>query len=81
MGRHMEPPQTAPDRSGWYAKKCASLDEMRTENIRFWQRQGGAAIRQAAWELVVDKWLREGRTLKELKFQRVPQTWEQVLPS
>ena len=44
------------DSSGWYAKKCESLDEMRTEGIRFWQRQGGAAIRQAAWELVVENW-------------------------
>ena len=23
--------------SQWYARKCASLDDMRTENIRFWQ--------------------------------------------
>ena len=68
----MEASNTTADRSGWYAKKCASLDEMRTENIRFWQRQGGAAIRQAAWELVVAKWMQDGRDLEELKFKRVP---------
>lgn len=25
---------------------CISLDDMRTQNIRFWQNQGGAAIWQ-----------------------------------
>lgn len=54
----------------WEAKKCASLDEMRTENIRFWQRQGGAAIRKAAWELVVESWDAQKRDINELRFQR-----------
>ncbi len=59
-------------RAGWEAKKCASLDEMRTENIRFWQRQGGAAIRQAAWELVIETWKVQKRDPNELRFQRSP---------
>jgi hypothetical protein len=57
--------------SGWEAVRCSSLDEMRTQNIRFWQRQGGAAIRQAAWELVVEAWLAENKDPNELRFQRV----------
>ena len=60
------------DCSGWYAKKCGSLDEMRTENIRFWQRQGGAAIRAAAWELVVETWKAQKRDSDEFRFQRSP---------
>jgi hypothetical protein len=56
--------------SGWYGKKCGSLDEMRTEGIRFWQRQGGAAIRQAAWELVVENLEARHGDGNELRFQR-----------
>lgn len=49
---------------------------MRTENIHFWQKQGGAAIRQAAavWELVVDAWKAQNRDLDELRLQRSPAT-------
>ncbi len=60
------------ERSGWYACKCSSLDDMRTKNIRFWQQQGSAAIREAAWELVVETWKQQKRDLNELRFQRSP---------
>ena len=58
------------DRSNWEAVRCADLDDMRTQNIRFWQRQGGRAIREAAWELVVDAWEIKQRDPDELRFQR-----------
>ena len=58
------------NRSGWYAKKCKSLDEMRTEGIRFWQQQGGSSIRKAAWELVVENWKVKDKNSDELRFQR-----------
>lgn len=44
---------------------------MRTQNVRFWQRAGGAAIRQAAWELVVETWQAKHRDPDELRFSRV----------
>ena len=44
---------------------------MRTQNILFWQRAGGAAIRQAAWELVVEAWQSQQRNPDELRFQRL----------
>ena len=56
--------------SGWYARKCESLDEMRTEGIRFWQLQGGAAIRQAAWELALENWKAHHGDDDEPGFQR-----------
>lgn len=43
---------------------------MRTQNILFWQRAGGAAIRKAAWELVVEAWELKKRNPDELRFQR-----------
>ena len=58
-------------REVWHAVKCNSLDDMRTQNIRFWQKQGGAAIRKAAWELVVETWKAQHRDLNELRFQRL----------
>lgn len=58
-------------RAGWQAVKCASLDDMRTQNILFWQRAGGAAIRAAAWDLVVETWLAQKRNPDELRFQRL----------
>ena len=58
-------------REGWQAVKCTSLDDMRTQNIRFWQQAGGAAIRQAAWELVVETWQAQNRDPDELRFQRL----------
>ncbi|MEN3942159.1 hypothetical protein WJU23_12755 [Prosthecobacter sp. SYSU 5D2] len=64
--------QTPPIRVGWYAKKGSSLDDMRTENIRFWQKQGGAVIRQAAWDLVEEAWKQQNRNPDELRFQRCP---------
>ena len=59
------------ERAGWHAVKCASLDDMRTQNIRFWQRAGGAAIRAAAWDLVVETWQAQKRDPNELRFQRL----------
>ena len=61
----------APIREGWEAVKCSSLDDMRTQNIRFWQRAGGAAIRKAAWDLVVETWQAQQRDPDELRFQRL----------
>jgi len=60
-----------PIREGWEAVKCSSLDDMRTQNIRFWQRAGGAAIRKAAWDLVVETWQAQQRDPDELRFQRL----------
>lgn len=60
-----------PKREGWQAIKCSSLDDMRTQNILFWQRAGGAAIRQAAWDLVVETWQAQHRDPDELRFQRL----------
>ena len=62
--------QVARHPSGWEAVRCSSLDSMRTHNVLFWQRQGGAAIRQAAWELVVETWKAQNRDPDELRFQR-----------
>ena len=59
------------EHAGWHAVKCASLDDMRTQNIRFWQRAGGAAIRTAAWDLVVEMWQAQKRDPNELRFQRI----------
>jgi hypothetical protein len=67
----MQSHSQAPQRDGWQAVKCSSLDEMRTQNILFWQRAGGAAIRKAAWELVVESWKTQHRNLDELRFQRL----------
>ena len=58
-------------RADWQAVKCASLDDMRTQNIHFWQRAGGAAIREAAWDLVVETWRAQKRNPDELRFQRL----------
>jgi hypothetical protein len=69
--RIMQSHSQAPQRHVWQAVKCSSLDEMRTQNIRFWQRAGGAAIRKAAWELVVETWKTQHRNLDELRFQRL----------
>jgi hypothetical protein len=47
---------------------------MRTQNILFWQRAGGAAIRSAAWELVMEMWEAQQRNPDELRFQRLAAT-------
>lgn len=60
-----------PSRSDWQGVKCESLDEMRSQNIRFWQQAGGAMIRQAAWELVLETWQIQNRDPDELRFQRL----------
>ena len=69
--RLMESTPPKPTREGWEAVRCTSLDDMRTQNVRFWQRAGGAAIRQAAWDLVVETWMAHGRDPDELRFQRL----------
>ncbi len=61
------------EREGWHGVKCASLDDMPTQNILFWQRAGGAAIRSAAWDLVVEMWQAQKRDPDELRFQRLAQ--------
>ena len=58
-------------REGWSGVRCDSLDDMRTQNIRFWQRAGGAQIRQAAWELVEQTWRAQKRDPDELRFPRI----------
>lgn len=63
--------QPTKSREGWHAIKCKDLDDMRTQNIRLWQQAGGAAIRQAAWELVQDWWQARKNDPDELRFQRI----------
>jgi hypothetical protein len=60
-----------PSRADWHGVRCSSLDDMRTQNIRFWQQAGGVQIRQAAWELVVETWKAQQRDLNELRFSRL----------
>ena len=67
----MDSTTTRTPRDGWEGVKCASLGDMRTQNILFWQRAGGAAIRRAAWELVDEMWKARGRDPNELRFQRI----------
>jgi hypothetical protein len=43
---------------------------MRTQNIIFWQAQGGAMIRRAAWELVEEYWQIHKLDPDELRFSR-----------
>jgi hypothetical protein len=62
---------TPTQREGWYAVRCHDLEDMRRQNIAYWQRAGGAAIRQAAWELVQDWWEMKKKDPDELRFQRV----------
>jgi hypothetical protein len=57
-------------RSAWTAVRCESLDDMRTQNILFWQNQGGAMIRRAAWELVEEYWKANQLDPDELRFSR-----------
>jgi hypothetical protein len=54
----------------WTAVRCASLDDMRTQNILFWQAQGAAMIRRAAWELVEEYWQANKLDPDELRFSR-----------
>jgi len=60
----------SPSKKEWTAVRCTSLDDMRTQNILFWQAQGGAVIRRAAWELVVEYWQTNQRDPDELRFSR-----------
>ena len=59
-----------PSKREWTAVRCSSLDDMRTQNILFWQAQGGAVIRQAAWEMVVEYWQANKLDPDELRFSR-----------
>jgi hypothetical protein len=54
----------------WTAIRCAGLDDMRTQNILFWQEQGGSAIRKAAWDIVLDYWKANNLNPNELRFCR-----------
>jgi hypothetical protein len=57
-------------RQEWTAVRCSDFDDMRTQNILFWQAQGGSAIRQAAWEIVKDYWKVHHLNPNELRFCR-----------
>ena len=57
-------------RKEWTAVRCAGFDDMRDQNIRFWQSQGGAEIRRAAWDLVTDYWHANKLPPDELRFSR-----------
>lgn len=74
MDKDVKAPKPPPTRDGWVGVRCASLDDMRTQNILFWQRAGGAAIRAAAWDLVVEAWHVQKRDPNELRFQRLAPT-------
>jgi transposase len=58
-------------KEGWHAVRCVDLDDMRRQNILFWQQAGGVAIRQAAWELVEEWWQMKKKNPDELRFQRL----------
>ena len=74
----MQSNSSPPVREGWQVVKCTSLDDMHTQNIRFWQQAGGAAIRQAAWELMVEAWEAQHRDPDELRFQRLAAPLRQI---
>ena len=54
----------------WTVVRCDGFDDMRTQNILFWQAQGGSAIRQAAWDIVLDYWKANNLDPDELRFCR-----------
>lgn len=60
------------DRSNWTVKKFTNHDELRAFGIKEWQKQSGAARRQAAWELVYDYWVNVKKIHPdELRLQRI----------
>lgn len=59
------------DRSHWTIRKFSSFEEQRRQQVRDWQAVSGAERRKAAWELVVDYWVRiKGKNADELRLQR-----------
>ena len=58
------------DRSHWVQGKFDSFDEMRTSQIKAWQKVSDAKRRAAAWELVVNYWKKRGYGADELRLQR-----------
>jgi hypothetical protein len=59
------------DRSHWKFRKFDSFEAQRRAHVEDWQKETGAARRAAAWELVVDYWVRvEGKHPDELRLQR-----------
>lgn len=57
--------------SGFVMERFGSLREMdRSFDIEFWQRQGDAAIFNAAWELVELYYRERGFGTDELRLQR-----------
>jgi hypothetical protein len=54
----------------WKVTRCESFEDMRKVAIANWQRQSGAARRQAAWDLVVEAWKMQKRDPDELRLQR-----------
>jgi len=64
-------PQPPKDRSHWTVKKFTNHEDLRTYGIKEWQKQSGAARRQAAWELVYDYWVHVKKiSPDELRLQR-----------
>ena len=60
------------DRSHWIVKKFTSHEELRTWQVKEWQKLSGAERRKAAWELVTDYWIgMKGMHPDELRLQRV----------
>jgi hypothetical protein len=60
------------DRSRWTVKKFTNHEDLRVYGIKQWQKQSGAARRQAAWELVYDYWVgMKKMDPDELRLQRV----------
>ena len=69
---HHEMATPAKDRSHWTVKKFTSHEDLRAYGIKEWQKQSGAARRQAAWELVYDYWVGlKKMDPNELRLQRV----------
>lgn len=68
----METDTQVKDRSHWIQKKFTSHEELRTWQVKEWQKLSGADRRKAAWELVEDYWVgMKGMKPDELRLQRV----------
>jgi hypothetical protein len=57
-------------RQGWVVRKCSSHEEMQGMHLRDWQAVSPERRANAAWEMVVEAWKLQGRSLDELRFQR-----------
>lgn len=62
------------DRSDWVVKKCSSFEEMRTHQVRQWQKEPFMKRLDAAWELVEEAWEIKNRNPDELRLQRTVAT-------